>query len=94
MEPVPAKRVQRLYEKVASNQKNCSFDDLARLLVAVGFTQRAAKGSHVFFKRGAQVLSVPKARPVKENYVKQALALIGSVEGPSDETPGGNEQSR
>ncbi len=74
-----SKRVQRLYEHVVSNQKNCPFDDLERLLVAVGFVARKASGSHVFFKRGALAISVPRRNPVKETYIKQALALIDQV---------------
>ena len=43
---VDSKRVQRLYDQVHRTRKNCSFEDLERLLLAVGFTERRTKGSH------------------------------------------------
>ncbi len=73
---IESKRVQRLF---VSNQKNCPFEDLERLLVAVGFVVRKTSGSHVIFKRGALAISVPRRNPVKETYIKQALALIDQV---------------
>jgi len=73
---VDSKRAQRLLETVLANRKNCRFEDLAALLEAVGFTQRAGKGSHVIFKRGAVTLTMPRRKPVKEVYVEYVLALI------------------
>jgi predicted RNA binding protein YcfA (HicA-like mRNA interferase family) len=71
-----SKRVLRLYEQVRRTRHNCSFDDLERLLLAVGFAERKSSGSHVFFKKGALAISVPKRKPVKENYVDKALELV------------------
>jgi predicted RNA binding protein YcfA (HicA-like mRNA interferase family) len=76
---IEAKRVQRLLETVVSTRKNCSFEDLERLLLACGFTSRGGKGSHVIFKRGPLAISVPKRKPVKEHYVEEVLALIYSI---------------
>lgn len=78
MEPVQPRRIQRLYDQVAGNPKNCRFEDLCLLLEAVGFERRNTKSSHVVFKRGQQVLTVPYRRPVKEHYVREALRLIDS----------------
>ncbi len=75
---VESKRAQRLYEQVVKNRKNCSFEDLENLLLAVGFSERKTTGSHVFFKRGSLAISIPKRKPVKENYVEQVIALIDS----------------
>lgn len=38
------KRIARLLEQVERTQDNCSFDDLARLLKAIGYTMRATSG--------------------------------------------------
>jgi predicted RNA binding protein YcfA (HicA-like mRNA interferase family) len=73
---VETKRVQRLYEQVVSTRKNCSYDDLEALLLAVGFTVRKASGSHRIFKNGSLVITVPERKPVKEVYVEHALDLI------------------
>ncbi|MBV8162809.1 MAG: type II toxin-antitoxin system HicA family toxin [Candidatus Eremiobacteraeota bacterium] len=73
------KRLQRLYDQVARNRKNCRYEDLERLLLAAGFTLRKTSGSHMVFKRGSDILSVPKRRPVKEHYVDEALAIISKI---------------
>ena len=54
---VESKRIQRLYEQVVAHRKNCSFEDLESLLLALGFTERKTSGSHVFFKRGRIAIS-------------------------------------
>ncbi len=73
---VESKRVQRLYDQVLRTRKNCTFEDLERLLLAVVFTERRASGSHRIFKLGRLAISIPQRRPVKENYVDQVLAII------------------
>jgi len=76
---VQSKRVQRLYERVVSNRKNCSFDDLENLLLALGFHERKTSGSHVIFKRDRITISIPKRKAVKENYVEQVIAIIAEI---------------
>ena len=76
---VDAKRVQRLYEAVVAQRKNCSFADLERLLLAIGFVMRQGKGSHVVFKRGHVTITVPRRRPVKEHYVEEVLRLTADA---------------
>ncbi|HTA40514.1 MAG TPA: type II toxin-antitoxin system HicA family toxin [Candidatus Acidoferrales bacterium] len=71
-----AKRIHRLYDQVEKNRKNCPYADLERLLLAVGFTVRKAKGSHRIFKKGATTIVVPEHNPVKENYVEMALGIV------------------
>ena len=57
-------------------RKNCAFEDLEALLLAVGFIERRTSGSHVFFKKSSLAISVPRRKPVKENYVEQVLQLV------------------
>lgn len=73
---IESKRVQRLREQVVASRKNCSYDDLERLLLAVGFTVRKTGGSHRVFKMGRLTITVPERKPVKEVYVDLALDLI------------------
>ena len=78
------KRMQRLYRRVARNRKNCSFDDVASLLAALGFTS-TSRGSHYTFQRqvkGAETLriTVPRARPVNSVYIDQLLKLIQRID--------------
>jgi len=79
MEPLAQKRIRRLLEKVAENPKNCKFENLARLLEAVGFEHRTTRGSHHYFKRGLLRIPVPFRRPLKEHYVNEALKLVRQV---------------
>jgi predicted RNA binding protein YcfA (HicA-like mRNA interferase family) len=74
-----SKLVQRLYEQVVRTRKNCAFEDIERLLLAAGFTERRGKGSHRIFKLGTITISIPERRPVKENYVEHVLALLQEI---------------
>lgn len=76
---VDSKRVQRLQDRVIATSKNCSYDDLEALLLAVGFTVRKASGSHRIFKCGTHTLTVPERKPVKAVYVEHALAIVDEV---------------
>lgn len=71
-----SKRVERLYQQVLRTRKNCAFEDLERLLLAVGFTERRGKGSHRVFKFGTITITIPQRHPVKENYVEHVLAIL------------------
>ena len=84
VKPVRSSRQERLYAEVAANRKNCSFNNLVRLLEAYGFEERKktrSGSSHVVFKRpGRNPISVPKAKPVKEHYVRDVLETIDELE--------------
>jgi len=73
---VESKRVQRHLDRVLATRKNCSFEDIEALLLAVGFVVRKTSGSHVIFKKGTLTISVPRRKPVKETYVEQVLDLV------------------
>jgi hypothetical protein len=77
---VESKRAQRLYDQVVANRKNCRFEDLQALLLAVGFTERKPRGggSHYFYKLGPLSISIPRHKPVKTVYVERVLELLGS----------------
>jgi hypothetical protein len=83
-----AKRVRRLYDRVAKNRKNCSFEEVAALLNALGFTS-TSRGSHHTFrltsKTQALRITVPRARPVNSVYIDQLLKLIELVDSGEDE---------
>ena len=70
---------EKLKAKIAGNPKHVRFEELDRLLRLYGFEPRIPKRgtSHVIYKHGALLISVPKHRPhLKENYVREALKLI------------------
>jgi len=80
---IESKRIERLYDQVLKNRKNCRFEDIERLLLALGFSARKASGSHVIFKRADKTISVPKRIPVKEHYVDEVLRLTLELLGGS-----------
>ena len=63
-------------DRVIKTRKNCAYEDLENLLLALGFTLRKKGGSHRTFKRGTFAVSVPARKPVKEVYVDEVLALV------------------
>lgn len=81
-----SKRKKRL-QRIKANPKNVSFDDLRTLLEDYGFILERSSGSHHSFKveiNGEYVLFVlPYRRPVKLNYVKDAVKLIEEIEAQS-----------
>lgn len=91
-----SRRKKRL-QRIRQNPKNVSFDDLRKLLEDYGFTLERSSGSHHSFKvriKGEYVLFVvPYRRPVKPNYVRDALKLIEEIESElGDEEDEDNEQ--
>ena len=63
---------------IGSSDANFSFSELRKILLRLGFEQRAPKGSHYTFSHPAvtTILTVPKRTPLKPIYVKKARAII------------------
>lgn len=73
--------LERLRQRIARNPKNVRFADLDRLLRGYGFDGRPGKGSHYYYRRGNQRITVPFRRPhVLPTYVKLALKAIEQAE--------------
>jgi hypothetical protein len=72
----PEKLLSRL---LAGGVRNVDFDDLIRLLQAVGFTEVRGRGSHrVFSREGVvEILTLQEVRGEAKPYqVRQVIALI------------------
>lgn len=71
-------RREKLLAKIRNNTKNVSVKDLRNVLEWHGFELRRITGSHYIYKRpGCPVnLSVPKNKPIKQCYVKNALKWL------------------
>ena len=78
-------RRDKLYTQIVNNPKNVNFEDIDRLLKQNGFTCRQPSGgsSHYIYYHPelppGEKLSIPKAKPVKAIYVKEAVNLINKV---------------
>lgn len=78
-------RRDKLYTKIVNNPSNVNFEDLDRLLKQNGFTCRQPSGgsSHYIYYHPelppGDKLSIPKAKPIKAIYVKEAINLINKI---------------
>ena len=71
-----AKALERLLR--GSSDASFTFEELRRVLLQVGFEERAPKGSHYTFAHPdvPSILTIPKHKPLKPVYVRRARALI------------------
>lgn len=73
-------RFSKLYAKIVRNPKDVDFEELDKVLKQYGFKCRQpGKGSSHYIYYHPELpdaLSIPKARPVKAIYVRQALNAI------------------
>lgn len=74
----------KLYAQIVNNPKNVNFEDLDKLLKQNGFTCRQPSGgsSHYIYyhpELPGDKLSIPKARPLKAVYVKEAINRINKI---------------
>ncbi len=77
------KALVKIAEKILHHPKSIAFEELSRLLEGFGFECRQPKGGsshYVFRKAGSQPISVPKAKPVNQAYVKQVAKLLNLEE--------------
>jgi antitoxin HicB len=73
-------RHDKLIERFRQNPKNVRFEEIDKVLRALGFTSRQS-GSHVVFTRDKSRITVPIKKPfVKPIYVKQLLELLDELE--------------
>lgn len=76
--------VQKLYEKIKSNPKNVSYEDIHTLMTAGGFGHRCKNSSHHIYTHPdlhgiEDVVTIPFKRPIKEVYIKKALKKLELV---------------
>ncbi|KEA46229.1 hypothetical protein CR66_03245 [Campylobacter mucosalis] len=74
-------RYDKILDKISNNPKNVSFDELRAILEYVGFKLVRTNGSHHIFEYGTRAIVVPRHKPVKEIYVKNAIKLILEIRG-------------
>lgn len=70
---------EKLIASMKNNPKDVSFEDLHKYLTMHGAVCREGKGSHYYFTLNDKVLSVPRKKPVKAIYVKQAIEMVEGI---------------
>ncbi len=79
-------RRDKLYERMVNNPKDIKFEDLDKLLKRNGFICRQPSGGsshYIYYHPGlppGDKLSIPKAKPIKAIYVKEAITLINKIQ--------------
>lgn len=88
-----SKRRKRL-ERMKNNPRNVSFAELRSILEDYGFEMARSSGSHFTFKVMIDEkwisLAIPFARPIKHNYVKEAIRLIEEISAESEDADDDN----
>lgn len=83
-----SKNIIKLIVRLRRSQSDVSFDDLAKILVYIGYelSKHQGKGSHrIFQKQGYDHVNIPFSRSsVKKHYVKKVLGLYYKERGNED----------
>ena len=71
--------IKKLIVRLSRSQNGVSFDDLAKILVYIGYelSKHREKGSHrIFQKQGCDHVNIPFAKPIKEPKEKRCAVLL------------------
>jgi predicted RNA binding protein YcfA (HicA-like mRNA interferase family) len=69
----------KLLAAMKNNPKNVEFEDIKKLLEDNGYACSNSGSSHyVFRKSGFDHITIPRAKPIKAIYVKQAIEILES----------------
>lgn len=73
---------EKLLKSIRNNPSDVKFENLRKILLHYGFTERQPRGgsSHFTYTRDNTIVTVPKQKPVNKTYVKQVLKLIDEIE--------------
>jgi hypothetical protein len=70
----------KLLAKIRQNPKHVRFDDLEKILLALGFDRRQPGSSHVTFTLGKHIITIPLKKPfVKPHYVHLVIDFLDSL---------------
>jgi len=73
----------KLVDEIMKLNKNVRFEELAKVLIRMGYTQGQPKGGsshYIFRKKGTPPISLPKATPMKRAYIELVRAAINNNE--------------
>lgn len=72
-------KLDKLLEEILSLNKNLRFEELAKILIKLGYVQHQPKGGgshYTFRKTECMPITIPKATPVKKIYVQMVKEAI------------------
>ena len=77
----------KLIDEILKLNKNLRFEDLAKALIKMGYTQKQPKGgsSHYTFRKdGKMPITIPKSNPINKAYVEMVRDVILEYESEVD----------
>ena len=80
-------RWNKLLDEILKSNKNLRFDELAKVLKGIGYTQSQPKGGsshYIFRKNGTKPLSLPKASPMNKAYIELVREAVELFERKGD----------
>ena len=69
--------------------KNLRFEELAKALIKIGYTQNQPKGGsshYTFRKKGKESITIPKSVPIGKVYIEMVKEAIINFESEADES--------
>jgi ycfA family protein len=74
--------IEKLINRLKTNPKSASFEDLDKILVSLGYERRNSGGSHFVYRmKGAPTQTLPRQKPMKICYVKDTLKIYEKLKG-------------
>ena len=77
----------KLVEEILKLNKNLRFEELAKALIKIGYTQHQPKGGsshYTFRKAGKMPITIPKATPINKAYIEMVRDAILEYESEVD----------
>ncbi|MCL1809536.1 MAG: toxin HicA [Clostridiales bacterium] len=77
----------KLIDEILKSDKNLRFEDLAKALTRIGYTQGQPKGgsSHYTFRKdGRTPITIPKAVPINKAYIEMVRDAVIEYESEVD----------
>lgn len=70
---------EKLIQEILRLNKDLRFDDLAKALIKMGYTQHQPKGGsshYTFRKSGCMPITIPKHTPLKKVYIEMVRDIV------------------
>ena len=77
----------KLIDEILKLNKNLRFEDLAKALIKIGYTQNQPKGgsSHYTFRKAGKLpITLPKATPMNKVYIEMVRDAVLEYESEVD----------
>lgn len=70
---------EKLIQEILKENKDLRFEDLAKALIKIGYTQNQPKGGsshYTFRKQGCMPITIPKHTPLRKVYIEMVRDIV------------------